>query len=91
MTPTEWLTRFQAFVRERRRRARAARVALNNAVRDGRVRRGNVCERCGWWRTIEAHHPDYARPLDVEWLCHGCHREEHAAGAPLAREFEASL
>lgn len=27
---------------------------------------------------IHAHHPDYAEPLKVVWLCHLCHRREHA-------------
>lgn len=29
--------------------------------------------------SIEAHHPDYAEPLCVLWLCRTCHRREHAA------------
>jgi ribosomal protein S27AE len=34
------------------------------------------CERCGAPETI-AHHPDYSKPFDVEWLCGPCHAEEH--------------
>lgn len=50
----------------------AARNAVSNAVRDGRIVRG-VC-RCGATPT-QAHHRDYSKPLDVEWLCFKCHRE----------------
>ena len=32
--------------------------------------------RCGS-ATVEAHHADYSRPLDVIWLCRECHRIEH--------------
>ena len=33
------------------------------------------CEVCGG--TAEAHHPDYADPLAVTWLCRAHHRERH--------------
>ena len=49
--------------------------AVNNAVRDGRLRRC-LCWVCGL--KAEAHHPDYSRPLDVVWLCNKHHRETHA-------------
>ncbi len=54
---------------------RAARVALNNALRDGRVAKA-PCRVCGSARS-EAHHDDYSRPLDVRWLCRPCHRAHH--------------
>lgn len=54
-----------------------ARTAVNNAVRDGRLHRQR-CGRCGAMRA-EGHHPDYSKPLDVDWLCGDCHREEHRA------------
>jgi len=27
--------------------------------------------------TVEMHHPDYGRPLDVQWTCRPCHLELH--------------
>lgn len=33
------------------------------------------CEVCG--ETAEAHHPDYAEPLKVEWLCPKHHKARH--------------
>lgn len=50
-----------------------ARTAVGNAVRDGRLVRG-ACEVCGCPDT-QAHHEDYFRPLDVQWLCFKHHRE----------------
>lgn len=52
---------------------RAARLAVSNALRDGRLTR-KPCEVCQNPKT-EAHHPDYSQPLSVRWLCHQHHRE----------------
>jgi hypothetical protein len=45
-------------------------------------RRGKIepqsCMVCG--RKAQMHHPDYARPLLVEWLCSKHHRMLHGAG-----------
>lgn len=49
--------------------------AVSNAVRDGRLARG-PCAVCGSTVRVQAHHHDYNKPLDVEWLCFRCHREE---------------
>jgi ribosomal protein S27AE len=35
------------------------------------------CERCGAGK-VDAHHDDYAKPLQVRWLCRACHRAHHA-------------
>ena len=56
---------------------RAARVALANAVRGGKIDRPDFCSRCGSECRPEGHHPDYKRPLDVEWLCTVCHGRKH--------------
>lgn len=63
---------------QRARRARdplkyRARNAVSNALRDGRLHR-RPC-RCGAKR-VQAHHHDYSKPLDVEWLCFRCHRKD---------------
>jgi len=59
-------------------RARAAvRRKLRDAVEAGRIRRPDLCQRCGGGGPIEAHHTDYSRPFDVEWLCAPCHRQRH--------------
>lgn len=61
-----------------------AQNILEEAIEKGLVQRKNVCECCGReavmkdGRTgIQAHHPDYNRPLDVMWLCQKCHHEWH--------------
>ena len=52
-----------------------ARVAVGNAIRDGKLVR-LPCLVCG--NTSEAHHPDYDRPLEVVWLCQPHHKQAHA-------------
>lgn len=52
----------------------AARTAVGNAIRDGRLVRG-PCRVCGSRKKIQAHHTDYSKPLDVVWLCFRHHRE----------------
>ncbi len=52
-----------------------ARQAAQNAIRDGILIRGNclVCDEPNG----EAHHENYADPLNVTWLCPQCHQRRH--------------
>lgn len=60
-----------------------AQGALWRAVQSGELTRPESCGRCGALgrpgkgHAIEGHHADYAKPLEVEWLCRACHRMEH--------------
>ncbi len=49
---------------------------VSGAVRDHRLER-KPCEICGNVK-VHAHHDDYAKPLDVRWLCVPCHAQIHA-------------
>jgi hypothetical protein len=44
------------------------------------IKRGLIvprpCEACGKLPT-DAHHDDYGRPMEVQWLCRSCHKAEH--------------
>lgn len=54
-----------------------SRQVMRNAIRRGRVIRPKVCQECGKRRSIHAHHEDYKKPLNVEWLCSSCHGKKH--------------
>lgn len=60
---------------ERNPEKRASHIILGNAIRDGRITR-QACEVCGEIKS-EAHHDDYAKPLEVRWLCRKHHAELH--------------
>ena len=62
-----------------------ARSAVSNAIRDGRLARGSECYFCGAGDRLQAHHEDYDHPLDVVWLCAGCHGKLHTIKGDFRR------
>lgn len=54
-----------------------AKALLNHAVKKGKIIKPKECSSCGISASIEAHHPDYAFPLKVIWLCRNCHSFIH--------------
>lgn len=65
-------------IRERGQRtpeAARAYAMLRRAIRAGKIRKGERCEKCGCQPPLEGAHTDYARPLEVRWLCPPCHGE----------------
>lgn len=65
------------FSHERRRA-----VSLTN----GAIERGELkpqpCEVCGTKIFVVAHHDDYAKPLDIRWLCRSDHKIHHVQHGP---------
>lgn len=50
-----------------------ARALLNQAVKKREVIKPPKCQECGSESKVTAHHSDYNKPYDVEWLCTKCH------------------
>jgi len=70
-----------AMVVQRRRKHHPKRAGAHHRVREG-LRRGLLsrpprCEVCGRECKVIAHHEDYDKPLEVEWLCRACHAKRH--------------
>lgn len=53
-----------------------ARNIVNSHLRSGKIQM-LPCAGCGTMDHVEAHHEDYDKPLDIIWLCRGCHRMVH--------------
>lgn len=77
-TPERRQSQTEASRRARRRYPEKyrARGAVNSAKRSGRLK-PQPCRSCGTRLKVQAHHHDYSKPLDVEWLCVPCHKAEH--------------
>lgn len=70
-------------------RQRSAGHTLEKAIKKGVIEPKFRCENCNAVKTfsdgrsgIQAHHDDYAKPLDVRWLCQQCHHEWHKENRP---------
>ena len=70
-----------------------AQNLLEKAIERGVVTRRALCEICGSTGTfkdgrtaIQAHHPDYNKPLEVMWLCQKCHHDWHRKNKAKALE-----
>lgn len=53
--------------------AARAHQAVKRAVARGDLTRPDRCEACDARCVAQAHHDDYTKPLDVDWLCPPCH------------------
>jgi hypothetical protein len=54
-----------------------AQNKLHGAIRYGKMVKPEICENCGLKKKLSAHHEDYSKPLDVNWLCYSCHKLKH--------------
>lgn len=75
--PPERRREFSRRSRERYPDKNKARSIFWMALRRGELVRPEACEDCGAVGRIHGHHPDYAKPLEVEWLCPPCHGLRH--------------
>lgn len=62
--------------RKRNPEKAAAHSAVSRALKKGTLKKGS-CVDCGSPDDVNAHHEDYAKPLDVIWYCTKCHFKRH--------------
>ena len=61
-----------------------AMSAVKNALRSGKIIKPFRCSKCRKVtnsRLLDAHHEDYAKRLEVIWLCRRCHIDIHRPAA----------
>lgn len=54
-----------------------ARYTLRNAIKMGKIKPANCEIGVDCTGRMEAHHPDYSKPLEVRWLCQKHHKIGH--------------
>ena len=62
-----------------------AKSAVGLAIKKGKLTR-QPCEKCGAEKT-DAHHDDYAKPLEVRWLCRSHHIQWHVDNGEALNAF----
>lgn len=65
--------------RMRHRERAFAQNKITKLIASGKIIRPNICsyDGCDETSKIEAHHPDYSKPLIIMWLCRKCHLKHH--------------
>ena len=78
VTPTEEYREYRKkqYVKYRVRHPERTR-AHTLAYKQRHILRKSTCERCGGVETLQMHHPDYSKPLEVITLCRKCHDVVH--------------
>lgn len=72
--------------REKYREKDKAHNIVAEAVKKGEIYIPDKCFLCEEkTKKLEAHHPDYAQPLYVIWLCSKCHHNIHKNMRTLKR------
>ena len=62
---------------KRNQEKQRAHTVLNCAVLKGEISKPIKCTKCGASRNLDGHHTNYSNPLEVMWVCRGCHADLH--------------
>ena len=84
--PPEQLAEVKAKRWEEAKFKRAARRFTETCIRIG-VLVKQPCEVCGTEESVESHHDDYSKPMEIRWLCTKHHHEHHVNIGDLDRGY----
>ena len=56
--------------------ANTAHRLIKKLKRQGQIKY-ELCERCGDRKAVDAHHPNYKKPLEIILVCRPCHKKIH--------------
>ena len=48
---------------------------IHYAIKVGKILKPSQCSICGGFDNIQAHHNDYSKPYEVQWVCQSCHSQ----------------
>ncbi len=65
-----------------------ARDVFRKYRKENNLKIPKKCEKCESTSTLCAHHPDYSKPLKIEWLCRSCHGKAHVLGNKRKNDME---
>ena len=54
-----------------------AHSMVARAIKVGEIERPDRCAKCNNKGKVYAHHEDYKKPLEVDWICQSCHKKLH--------------
>ncbi len=66
--------------RDRNHQKMLAHSAVERALVSGKLVKPKRCQSCGKKSPVDGHHADYAKRLEVRWLCRRCHNNIHHGG-----------
>lgn len=86
----DWAKTHRQELNEYRKRPEVRIRSFANDYISNRIKKGIIIRQpCALCSTPqgEAHHPDYAQPLLIIWLCGDCHRKVHARLREVTRDL----
>ncbi len=72
----EWMRKYSRKMYKKNYKKAKCRAIFWRKFKKGTIEK-LPCNKCGTKQLVEAHHPDYNKPFDVNWFCNFHHKEWH--------------